>query len=506
MLPSNLLRTRKKQGRIAPEFAALNEENLEAARRAISIAHSHVGGPVGDLEQAFSNLEEEADGDYRFIRGLCTLLERRITTETQAHVDPPVARRIVFEVSAGLGPVTTPERRAEVLQEAANSLGATSREVEDSLWADYDENQVIAGFDAPAPEDLLRQYNLSLAQTLVFKAAVLEFTTRDNYQRIFRLIKYLGLMYHVEKDDDYRVRVSGPVSLFKLTDKYGTALARLLPLIMASGGWQLEASIIQDKKKARVYEMQLSSQEHQDLFPERAVEPEYDSMVEEKFARAFQSLDLEWNLHREPAPLVAGRYVTIPDFSFERAGETLYMEIVGFWTEEYLQRKVEKLQRVEEPVLVVADEQLACSPHIRGMDDVVFYKREVPLQPVIARLRELDEKRVKQEVQELSPEEIQLGEPIVGLDDLAEEHGVSVEALRDIAPKIDDYRLIGSQLISEDKLGEIGNTDFEGLSYGDATRLLREQGVCSVPEALDALGYKVKWTGLSEEDGVVTRR
>src|SRR5665647_228770 len=72
----------------------------------------------------------------------------------------------------------------------------------------------------------------------------------------------------------------------------------------------------------------------------------YDSAVEESFASQFQAVKSGWTLKREPEPVPAGTQVIIPDFSFERAGVKVYLEIVGFWTEEYLLRKIEKLKQV----------------------------------------------------------------------------------------------------------------------------------------------------------------
>jgi predicted nuclease of restriction endonuclease-like RecB superfamily len=71
----------------------------------------------------------------------------------------------------------------------------------------------------------------------------------------------------------------------------------------------------------------------------------YDSEIEKSFALQFQAVKSGWTLKREPEPIPAGNQVIIPDFSIERAGIKVYLEIVGFWTEEYLRRKIEKLKK-----------------------------------------------------------------------------------------------------------------------------------------------------------------
>ena len=68
----------------------------------------------------------------------------------------------------------------------------------------------------------------------------MEIWAEDNYQPLFRRIKQLGLIYSIQ---DGKISLEGPLSLFKLTDKYGSAFARLLPVLMASSRWSLRASI-----------------------------------------------------------------------------------------------------------------------------------------------------------------------------------------------------------------------------------------------------------------------
>ncbi|SNQ61068.1 hypothetical protein MNV_2290009 [Candidatus Methanoperedens nitroreducens] len=69
----------------------------------------------------------------------------------------------------------------------------------------------------------------------------MEIQIEGNYQDIFWKIKRLGLMYLIQ---DGKIIIDGPVSIFKMTEKYGTALAKLLPTIMKCSKWNLKASIM----------------------------------------------------------------------------------------------------------------------------------------------------------------------------------------------------------------------------------------------------------------------
>ncbi len=84
----------------------------------------------------------------------------------------------------------------------------------------------------------------------------------------------------------------------------------------------------------------------------------YDSGVEQLFAEAFASLARSnaaegWLLEREPEPLLlaahgsASQAIFIPDFALTRDRHRLYLEILGFWTPSYRERKVQKLQQLK---------------------------------------------------------------------------------------------------------------------------------------------------------------
>ena len=78
---------------------------------------------------------------------------------------------------------------------------------------------------------------------------------------------------------------------------------------------------------------------------------------------------------------MAGTHVLIPDFRFEKDGMKVYLEVVGFWTPSYLDRKIGKLNLVAGvDMIIAADESLACS----RLEPVSYthldvYKRQLPV-------------------------------------------------------------------------------------------------------------------------------
>ncbi len=78
----------------------------------------------------------------------------------------------------------------------------------------------------------------------------------------------------------------------------------------------------------------------------------FDSSIEQSFSEAFISLATSngadgWQLEREPEPLLLDKGIFIPDFALTRGQKRIYMEILGFWTASYRERKVQKLQQLQ---------------------------------------------------------------------------------------------------------------------------------------------------------------
>jgi len=341
----------KRKGTIWPRYSRFSQDDLAVASSLIETYSTHVGCKKSRLKEFADELEDKGF-EYRFVRGLAFLLEGRSVFKCDARINTSELRRKIFEASGKLGVPTTQEERKRVVEAVASELRRTEQEVERCLYADLDSELVLEKFQTLPPIELLKEYNIRLTQTLLFDATEARFTTTGNWQNIFRAVKRRGLIYEIEKDGGLWVKIDGPSSLFKLTRRYGTSMAKLLPAILVNPDWRFEAKILW-KYTNEICNFKLESQRDGFLF--RTSQPSavaYDSNVERNFAQRFEALKSGWLLKREPEPVSAGKHVIIPDFSFERDGVRVYMEIVGFWTDDYLVRKIEKLKNVEASMLV----------------------------------------------------------------------------------------------------------------------------------------------------------
>ena len=89
----------------------------------------------------------------------------------------------------------------------------------------------------------------------------------------------------------------------------------------------------------------------------------FDSDVERTLVQKWERSNTEWELVREDDVFDLGAEVMIPDFAIEHPdGRRAILEIVGFWTPEYLDAKLEKIRQVEADNFVLAvSERLDCA-------------------------------------------------------------------------------------------------------------------------------------------------
>ncbi|MBK5190706.1 MAG: DUF790 family protein [Methanosarcinales archaeon] len=503
MLPSDLLITRIKKDRIYPDFAQLTAEHLELTAELIDVYKNLTGKKKSEIDVLLEELEQGLN--FKRVRGLRTLLERRCTFTSQFTIDPVQARRAVFRI-ASESKVTNRKERAEVIESVAQDLTVPAEDLEHSLWADLESEIILEGFEHLTPEELLKWYNLSLAQTLLFKSTGMTIAVKGKAPEIFRAIKYFGLMYLQEGRD--RIRVEGASSLLKLSEKYGTSLAKLLPSIVRSESWQIDAEIVIRRDTPRIYHFVMDSRDRNLLTGDeqtmQEIEPEkFDSSIEKKFYNEFLSLPVakSWELIREPDVIFTSKGVFIPDFKFQHKELEIetYFEIVGFWTDSYIKRKLAKLRALPFTMLVAIDKNLACFNAAQfdlGLDQpVILYSKKVPIGDVVRYLAEIEQEAVTMQVEQLKETKIELEGDIIPIADIARKHEISQEAVRAFV-KHPDYVVFKDVIVNKELLQDLKKELTSTEKYVEARRAIEAMRLSNADEILAHLGYKVKWKGL----------
>ncbi len=548
MLPLDLLRTKIHRGKIEPLFCSLdfgNGSDYELANKLVTHFENIYKNckSRGDLLEKINPLESEYD--YKLVRGLFTLLERRSVFEsTFTKVNPIIIRQKLFEESATRGLALSDLQRQEIIQSVANKTDLSTYDVETIMWTDREDNLTLTKFDSINPKNLLLWYNLSLAQTLLFRCTTLEFYVEGGlyWKQVLRNVKRFGLMYNLEQQntnnnsDSLTCTLEGPLSLFKMTDRYGTSMAKLLPWIIKAPTWRINGSIVRKNDDGqKIYQFVMSNKDtvsvlqsvSEALYSDNShAETQgtynYDSSLEIKFEKLFlQYFDKkdDWKISREPNPLIANGKAMIPDFLFERYGRKVYFEIVGFWTKEYLERKATKLKAIfdknenkeqDVDLLVGVNTELSCSQLESISNDHVFtFKKEVSIKPILQYLRKIDKEIIEEKIRTTK---IQLKKEmdIISIETIAEKYDIPAEtALSILSVDYPDHVAVNNlYMISKGKIDSIKNMLRGTLKFIEACKILDTN---KIPESchadfLSKIGYDVIWNDLDPNNATIQKK
>lgn len=250
-----------------------------------------------------------------------------------------------------------------------------------NIYGDLPDQQILDEIDIKlTPENLIKRYNLGLAQGILYRCYKMDIKIWDEYKVVFQYLKLAQLMHKTYgANGAYLIEIDGPFSLFRRTQKYGVNLARFLPGLLLAQKWQMDGFVNTEKGQRRFF------LDHGcGLTSHYKKSHPFDSSVERAFSDTFKKRKTEWRIEREAEILDLGDSVLIPDFKFVHPdGREILLEIIGFWTPEYLEKKLAKLQRVNRKDLIIAvNENLNCSK-----DDfcgpVIFYKTRVKVKAIL---------------------------------------------------------------------------------------------------------------------------
>ena len=613
MLPIELLRVRisSKLNQIRPVFYDSQEKNqLLLVVKLVKMFEQMGTEGVSKAKLDENILEIEAKyTDYKLVRGICHLLEQRCVYALPGRTFPHGGnnnamnainlRRKIFEESSRNGYPATEDERKQILQKFATESNLTTDELEIAMWADLDKNKYLKNFESLSPLQLISWYNISILQSLLLNCVKLEFSVYGGFswKKILRKIKQLGLMYFLyhennleseanqqtrnqemvfnsKKDKRVICTVEGPLSIVRLTDKYGTAMAKLIPLIIFTDIWSIDAIILRKSISGvrKTYRFQISNKDKDlPLFDASKVQPQsesnmdsgliyknaidnFDSIVEKKFMDKFLKFSIGWNLIREPDPLILSNgKAFIPDFVFEKYGIKVYLEIVGFWTSEYLKRKLEKIKdllntksatSVGADLLIVANIDNYISENgdkimidsifskYIARNNLIFYKKDqIPFGPIIKYLKDIDSRIIddisinfnNSIVKELESIIEDKQNKIIFLKQVSDKQNIPVESVLKtirnlqsnndasttaIKNRLKGFLLLDNYLISNDKIDELLPELDKLKKLPDAVRFLGQNNIPEecITSLIPKIGFEIVWNGIDFNDALIQRK
>jgi len=434
VLTADLARSRTRGGQVQPLFIDISDERYRStAATLIEVFEANLGEPRGELEAAIDELTVE-DTDYKIVQGLAKLLKDECEFERRAAIDPQEIRQRLFERANDRYPIVRQPtlgedtQKLEVYSAVADELGISLEECYQGMYADLDENKRLVRFGdrtvegystddettsttkltgnskqeydqtAQTVDWLLARYNLALAQAVLYDASTMQIRVWDHFGTVFSYMKLFGLMhriYPINGDGNrvsstdiatgYEAALDGPASLFRKSQKYGIRMANFLPALPLCDRWEMSAEILAAESARESNRLIL---DHDDgLVSHYSAGQQFDSDIERTLAQKWERANTEWRLKREDDVFDLGSEVMIPDFAIEHPdGRRAIMELVGFWTPEYLQSKLAKIRQVDADNFVLAvSERLDCADEDFGdaAERVLWFKTGVHVYDVV---------------------------------------------------------------------------------------------------------------------------
>ncbi len=390
--------------------------------RVLALYRSGVGRTRRELHRDVRSIfGEELECPVRRIEAFCKLLDERATYDRDRRGRAAELRKRVFRLANRHHPLVEQADRlfesaeSDVKQEIASQLGMSWKEIERELFSDIIEFHRLKEFEGYANAiELLSRYNVAQCQAVLYDAISMTVWATEDFKTIVRYAKLARLMHSIVQHPGggYVFQFAGPVSVLRSSRRYGVALAKFLPALLSCRGWRMQAKI----EHRRSHWQSLFRLSPADGLTSKRPDPKvFDSTLEEKFAARWGNDSREgWTLIHEGELLHAGQKVFVPDFVFQHEnGFRVVMEIVGFWTPEYLAAKRETLALFSEHdiLLVIAEaidwpanaagpdelpesglKETGDSLATGGSDEMIRYKTVVRVDDVLAQLQRRLEK------------------------------------------------------------------------------------------------------------------
>lgn len=308
------------------------------------------GWPRAKVVEALRRQERHVRDAARLAGLAKTLLDACEFRPPPGAEDAEAIRAAVFR-ARGLRWPPVPGDRLIPYDEGAELTGRSAIEAERLLYADSPNARLLVRAPQLDGRKLLARYNLELARAVLLDAERVRLTARGGWRDIFRAVKGARLMHTVTREGrSYQVELTGPAAAFIVRPaRYGARLARVIPALARAPSWRLEADVRRDgtlltflargRPRAHASKAPVGGETRR---------ARYDSAWERSlatdFRKRFGAEHGGWTLSRETTPVTAGDELFLPDFTLRHAdGREALVELIGFWTPEYLEAKTRKI-------------------------------------------------------------------------------------------------------------------------------------------------------------------
>lgn len=346
------------------------------------------------------------------LRVLRHLLERLCRDQVSAPIAPREARWLVFRAAAD-----RQRSRAELLAEVAASKQLSPEELEAALFADLDGEKLVAPLPFGSdPQYYVGPANRAILSSLFARAVELRVVACNRAPVLARRARQLGLICalcgsnsnaasEAELLASAVLEISGPLALFRRTQVYARALAALLPPLLESEYFELEADCRFPGMSEAPPVFVCSGDA---AFAGELQAPPVNDRLLSRLATDFRARISEWELIESQSAWVLNGVLLCPDFELVRAGvpeQRAFLQIVRSWTHRSLETEVARAREL--PLLLCVDEEGSCE-EAEGvpppaLDGVLFYRRRLEPERIIEHIEARTAQPARHKANEAEP-------------------------------------------------------------------------------------------------------
>jgi uncharacterized protein len=402
LLTADLVHTRRRGDRLTVVPLAERDRTRarELAAAYLDLGRAHVGLTRGALLEACRAVAASAR-ERRLARGLLKLVLDRCRFEEGTALEPAALRAELFTAAAEARRNESTRDgfdRTTLVAAAAARRGVSADEIERALYADLPDAHLLREFDALSPEALVTSYELAQVQAVLLRAVKVTATVRGGpaaYRYLFRRLKFLRLLHRIHRLPErrgglpggYAVEIDGPYALFESVTRYGLQLALAFPAIAACTDWAVAADL-RWGREGRPLRFELAGRTASPPGREDALPDEVGALLAE-----LRAADTPWRAGPSAAVLdLPGAGLCIPDLELTHAtsGQTVYLEVLGFWSRQAVWQRIELVERgLPYPLVFAVSKHLRVSEEALGDEHpaaLYVYNRSMSARPVLERV------------------------------------------------------------------------------------------------------------------------
>jgi len=314
VFPTDLMLVRrKKDGHVFPVF--LTKDHMQYCTDVNSVFQSCVGKRSGDIDREIKDLESRAE-NHKIVRALATIVLRKSLFVPPSRIPATEIRDYLF--TKAKFPAYRPEERDAILREAASHFGVTTEEIIAGMYGDKDTEQVMETCYTIPDEELAREFNMEMLETVLSKSTSLVVRNISDWQELSTRARLSGVAPKpiLEGGKVRGMLINTQTSRHARGSGSSSTISDIIRFVLSRPTWVIEAQVsIENKTWGRKDQLMLTLNESASYYlQEKIVAP---------------AIEIPPWLALSRTTLNLGETVYMPCFEANISGKPIYIFISG---------------------------------------------------------------------------------------------------------------------------------------------------------------------------------